>query len=351
MSSEFVPLNGHERALVGDMLRTIHRIADPTSVAMGGAWYSKILDKVHKAKDNTLHLVKHNLGKVVESIPFYTRISGAIEGHREAFRPQDRKLLERIGANRIVDVKVCRKPVFDWIHTALGVLSRGKWGELMKKYGFDRFFHLFVIITLDNGVRVKVEKNEVITFTLDPKLDGATEFMDVGAPPIATPLMTWLNNTYQLMGSRFFPYDSLGGNNCQDFVKSMLAANGMWTESARSFVYQDISELSRELDSFTKRAAKGITDLAARANIIVHGKGFSGGGDGDFKDGLGYKLFKWLFSAVGSRLVKGAEDRAAARAKGRGGGLAYDLTIGRAMNQINNSISGFSHILDSFKHA
>lgn len=353
MSDEFVPLNDHERELVDRMLRVVHGVVEPGLVPKGGAWYSNIIKAVHKAKDNTLHLVSKVADKVVDSVPFYSRIASAIEGPRENFRPQDRKLLEQVGSQRIIDVTIGRTPVFDWIHTALGVMSFGKWPALMKQYGFDRFFHLFLILSLEDGTRVKVEKNEVITITRDPKIEKNTETMHLGIPPRGTSLNAWLADTRRLMGDRFFTYDALGGNNCQDFVKSMLEANSMWTDAARTFVYQDISELSRELDSFTKRASRSITDLAARANIIVHGKGVPYMGGGDYKEGLGYKLFKWLFSGIGNKLVKGAEDRAqerARQAKERGGNFIYDATIGKALDTINKSMKGFSQVLDSVVH-
>lgn len=312
-----VSLSDNEKLLVNNLLSDIHKLADPNTAALmtGGAWYSSILDKVKKTDTGKL---------VLGNIPFYDRISQAITGPRQDLRPQDRKLVATYGSKTVTGVVIGRKPIFDWIHTALGVLSLGKWQELMKKYGFDKFFHLFLIISLDDGTKIKIEKNEVITLTKNPKVEPGTELLEVGRPPNQPTLSTWLERTKKLMGDKFYNYDALGGNNCQNFVMSMLQANGQFNPETKNFVYQDITELSRDLDSFTRKFAKSITDLAARANVIVHGKGagmMMAGADPDMERvqaKLGYKLFKWLFTGLWSKLQQGAEQRARER---RGGAV------------------------------
>lgn len=244
---------------------------------------AKYATKLLKGKDGKIYMVD-KLAR--QAIPFYDRVATVATGVRNDFQPKDRKLLEKIGNNKIVDITVGRKPVFGYVHAALGVLSRGKWKELMKKYGVDEFFHLFIIVRFVDKSSgkiesVKIQKNEVVDLVLNPVEGGSGyESIVLDNPSGYIPTINeFLMNGKSLMGKNFFPYNPFT-NNCQDFVTALLEANG-WLKvnsHAKKFIKQDINELAGELDDFTKNVSGLVTDLAAKANVLVYGTGAMVGG-------------------------------------------------------------------------
>ncbi len=214
--------------------------------------------------------------RIIKLLPYYDRIIQATKGVRNDYSPKNRDLLSKYGNQKIKSVTIFRKPIFDYVHVALGLLSAGQWQQLMKKYGFDNFFHLGVIVELNDGNSIKIEKNEVIELTLNPKITAEMELMYLKLPNImkGVTLNRFLDNTRHSMGTNYFPYDPFK-NNCQVFVMNLLNANSLLSVNpgAKQFIYQDIEELSKELSSFAQSVSGIITDIAGRAHIIVHGKG------------------------------------------------------------------------------
>jgi hypothetical protein len=78
---------------------------------------------------------------------------------------------------------------------------------------------------------------------------------------------------------KFFVYDPFN-NNCQVFVRSVMTANtnkGLvnYTADEDAFIFQNVSTLVNGLSRPTKFIARRITDLAHKANILLHGRGFA----------------------------------------------------------------------------
>ena len=168
----------------------------------------------------------------------------------------------------------------------------------MKKRGYDNMFHLFVKLTFDiNGVRrfARLEKNEVIMlqewnpkFETDQNAEKLNIAMnneilnkDNGDGTFGLTIQSLLDNTRKKIGdSAFFMYDPFGGidnkngGNCQAFIYNVLDANGLLPDNkeARDFIYQDITGLDKQLP-FTYKAAKTITDLGAKFDILLRGRG------------------------------------------------------------------------------
>ena len=66
----------------------------------------------------------------------------------------------------------------------------------------------------------------------------------------------------------FFSYDAFK-NNCQNFIKYCLEAEGLFTPQARDFLYQDIEELSKEMQQYVKTTANVLTYTGAVANKLM----------------------------------------------------------------------------------
>lgn len=181
------------------------------------------------------------------------------------YPPEVRNLLLKHGNHRIIDIKLCKEVVSENTEFLLKALAgKNTWEEAKRKHGFDRFYHLFMIVTMDNGSQLHIEKNEVIRISESPR--PCPDALDLGAPTQPITVSEMLERTKQRIGDRdFFTYDPLG-NNCQNFVNQLLRTLGLWNQTSSSFVFQDIKGLREELPSYTKYLAKGLTDIGAFFN-------------------------------------------------------------------------------------
>jgi len=201
------------------------------------------------------------------------------------YPPQVKNILSQYGNNRIMNVEICKEVVSENTEFLLKALAgSATWEAAKKKYGFDKFYHLFMIVTLDNGVRLHIEKNELIRVSTSPRpCDNGLNLWSVNIP-----LSVLFERTRARIGDRdFFTYDPLG-NNCQNFVNQLLRTMNLWNPTSKNFVYQDIKGLRSELPSYTKYLAKGLTDVGALVNTayqktkdyIENGEGGEEGSEG-----------------------------------------------------------------------
>ena len=215
--------------------------------------------------------VKRFIGKAYRAIKLFTNPTKAVinlvnETIRDVgskYPPQVQEILRHCGDSNIIDVKLCKEVVSANTELLMKLLAgKNTWEEAKKKYGFDKFYHLFMIITMDNGKQIHVEKNELIRMSYSVR--DCPDALDLGNPNVK--LNTVLDTTKNRMGdSKFFTYDPFY-NNCQNFIAELLKTMDLWNETSKDFVYQDIEGLREELPSYTKYLAKGLTSIGAFVN-------------------------------------------------------------------------------------
>ena len=192
-----------------------------------------------------------------------------------------KKLLEEYGKNEITRMTLRRVPISFAIDLALQGVSAGKWEELKAKYGFDKFFHLSLVVYLKNAYeksalrvgrkipkQLSVEKLEVVSVNERVEPVEGQEEQEVPIPKgQKITINEMFEKTKRRMGeTAFFSYSALGANNCQDFVANLLQSEGLYREPEKEFVFQDLSELAKELPESTLAISQGITHLGALAN-------------------------------------------------------------------------------------
>src|SRR5436309_3390595 len=79
-----------------------------------------------------------------------------------------KQLLNNYGDHVINGIDVCRQPIWSVRKRGLDVLTRGAVTKLVRERGYDDVFHLFCIVTLDDGTRIRLEKNHRLTITVNP---------------------------------------------------------------------------------------------------------------------------------------------------------------------------------------
>lgn len=210
-------------------------------------------------------------GDLFDTIKKYgKRVIDFFKGVRQGAPPLVRDLLARLGDQPIIDMSVCRIPITAAIEHAANLLSLGKFNQKKKENSYDRLFHLFLVVTLQDGTILHVEKNQTAEiYPINPLYISKSHCINVNLTHSVS-LNVLFTNAEAYQGSNFWLYDAFK-NNCQDFVTSILKGNHLGNNEIYKFVKQDVSTLI--IKPFD-RIARFVTDLAARFDILLHGLGF-----------------------------------------------------------------------------
>jgi hypothetical protein len=198
---------------------------------------------------------------------------------RDSYNNTSRTTLSQLGGFPIVSITLSRAPIQSMLRKALDVVSFGSFSKLTAKYGFDKLFHLSMLVDVDaNGSRrrVVVEKNAVINISTRFKAESDAEYLPIALRGSLT-LDQMMGNTQKLMGARFFPYNAFS-NNCQVFIRDVLKANGLLTSQAQSWLFQNVEKLAEELPEVSKVITNAVTHTGAVVDNLV--------GNGTQSDGI-----------------------------------------------------------------
>lgn len=211
-----------------------------------------------------------------------------------------RNFLKKVGDMPIVSAEVLRSPVQSIVQQALNLVSLGDFKKEMKDKPYDDIYHLFLIVTLENGKKVSIEKNAIITIMYAKDRKG--ERMPVSVPSGLT-INKALEKTEQAMGDLFATY-SAKSNNCQDFILAFLKSNGMGDEKVYAFVKQDVGSLFGKSD-FLRKFTNTVTDIGAKVSTLIEGEGVT-------KSPV-IKMNKWIAHVKDVAAKKGISYREALR--------------------------------------
>jgi hypothetical protein len=185
--------------------------------------------------------------------------------------PSMRAAMKKYGDMGIQSITVCRQPISRKLRTLLNITTLGGVERYMKENSHDELFHLYLVITLDNGVKLQVEKNQRVDVSDKiRKLTKKASCMDVPGSYKGT-ISELLNTTKEQMGKQFFQYDS-ATSNCQGFVSAVLRAGNLMTAELNSFVNQPTLSIFRKAP-WAAKIGRFITDIAKGVSILKEGKG------------------------------------------------------------------------------
>ena len=179
---------------------------------------------------------------------------------RRGISPNVDKFLKDHGDESILEMIISRNIVSSILTGSMKLIST----QFRERAGSDKVYHLKLLIRTTHS-NISLEKNEVITIS-PYKMNYKAENMYVHFPPGIT-INIILQNTRNKMGNSFLTY-SARDNNCQNFVLSLLEANGLSNSQNVLFTKQSTSALfSTELRKITNT----ITDIAQKVDIIREG--------------------------------------------------------------------------------
>lgn len=187
-----------------------------------------------------------------------------------------RKLLDKYKDVPIKQITVKRTPISNVVEGLMNLITLGKWKEI--KGNYDKMFHLYAVLTLENGKRLLLEKNErpVLSESI-PADTKETESTGVNMPsPIR--LGDFIGKTIKGMSlESYVTYDGFRSN-CQGFIRAHLLYNQLLTPPLLSFIFQDTKQLIEKTPSFSQWLGKKVTDIAGTGRQLWEEIAYKKGG-------------------------------------------------------------------------
>ena len=202
-----------------------------------------------------------------KAVDAYESVSTALAGPRTNMPPSARRILQEFGSRRIDSITVARKPIQSAIERALSLFTAGK--ATASSIGYDNLFHLYLVIRIGANF-FRLEKNHTINLARQGHAAAGSETRLVQLNNRHLTLDQLIANgsaEAQRNGRSLFVYDSVRAN-CQKFVIDILHGSGLRTDE--QFVLQPVEKI---VPGFLANAARSVTDLASRANVIWEGAG------------------------------------------------------------------------------
>ena len=174
-------------------------------------------------------------------------------------------------------MRVYRAPIAGIFTKIANALTNGGLKKKQEKLGYDDIYHLSLRMQLrkDKSVQIiKLEKNETVqinisSFAADP--GQKTQYAFINRPINETLKEFYEKGRAAYLDDReFFGYDSIN-NNCQQFMNTMLKANGISSPQLTEFIMQDSMELLGRDFPALREIMSGITDLAQLWSRIHEG--------------------------------------------------------------------------------
>jgi len=270
--TKFVPRSYRTKVINDHTHLVLGRLKPEHQALKGGG----IFDYIKRAVSSAVGAVSSAASSVASALSNAVSITD--------FSTKTKANLERFGDFPVVAVQVRRVPIASALDLTLQGVSGGKWEQLKTKYGYDKFFHLSMVVTLKGksmrtglkpgegrGVlrtpkKLAIEKLEVVSVNENIEVGPGMETLEIAVPQPFT-INDMFAKTRSSMGDTlFFSYSAFGNNNCQNFIRALLESEGLYSEPVALFVFQDISSIAAELPDSTLAIAQGITHLGALAN-------------------------------------------------------------------------------------
>ena len=157
------------------------------------------------------------------------------------------EMLQKYGNYNIEFIQVGKKQLRPILEKLANITTLGYYEKKKKELGIDKYFHIYLILYLDNNKTIVLEKNIKLVLEKNHRVGWKhyipstnEQLLDVRInKPIK--LYHFIENGERYAGNeRIYIYDATKAN-CQVYVKDMLLGNGIWNKQLEKFVIQDVS--------------------------------------------------------------------------------------------------------------
>ncbi len=201
-------------------------------------------------------------------------VKQAFQGPRNIAPPAVRNFLLDHGGRPIVSITVCKNPIDKFMNSVMNAITVGEFDRLKKGLNYDDMFHLFMMVTFDDGRTAIVEKNAVANMAfIDPKPAQASMNVPINGKFITLDEMI-ANALDEISSEELWIYDPQR-QNCQFFLKNLLKYSDLLTGEIESFIMQDTQAILGQLPLLTQQVFKGVTDLAGVWDVLLYGRGIN----------------------------------------------------------------------------
>lgn len=169
-------------------------------------------------------------------------------------------LLKSHGEKTITNFQVCRSPINSVIKKLLNLISGGQIKRVEEKNNYDDIYHLFLIMTFNDGSKYSIEKNERVVIKKNPQQRPNSECKSAGVNITFNDL---ISGAEKRDGGNLYRYDASNWN-CQKFLSTLSSVAGV--SGLNSFIMQDANAL---VQGNTKKIAQATTDVAGVASRII----------------------------------------------------------------------------------
>lgn len=202
------------------------------------------------------------------------RITALKEG--PAAKPTSRlqSILDRTTDNKVIKLELGKKSIRPLVHKALDAVSLGEFSRRQKKLDYEKIYHNFLIATLEDGTKVKIEKDEVIKARPVTQADYTNSIYEIDMKGKDLNLQEMFKTASEGNEKDFFRYRASSAN-CQNFTRDMIVKNGLLPDGAAEYLkLQNAHHLISAVPTGT-HVANLITDSAAVADRLIHGDGIN----------------------------------------------------------------------------
>ena len=238
------------------------------------SFINKKIDKnlsliIGELKDDYKHLEGSGIKDIFNKVK--NKVVNIFKPRLDGYNNKSTRNLKKYGNIEIKSMTIYRTPIMKILDKALNVLSFNKFDTLKKKYNFDELFHLALIVNIGDK-NIVIEKNEVINIDTSYKTNDKTETFNIDLDNKKFTINEMLTKGREKYGDKiWFSYNAFS-NNCQYFIKYCLEAVNLYNEKEKEFIFQDLSELSKELPNYLKQTANIATTSGAIVDKILGGK-------------------------------------------------------------------------------
>ena len=187
-----------------------------------------------------------------------------------------KKTMATLGDLPVESAEIVRTPISAVLSKFINLLSAGKFEQASKDAGYDKLFHLQLVLNVvdNNGNRKKVAIQKTERVQVDGSLTGVsaeTEYLNISIGNKKFTPNEMLEKTRKRIGDRdFFGYDSFK-NNCQNFILNLLRSEGLAGAKETKFLYQDTKAIAEKIPSLSKKIMNFTTDAG---NVFSKVMGF-----------------------------------------------------------------------------
>ncbi len=186
----------------------------------------------------------------------------------ERYSTKVKNIMSQYGNIPIKSGVVTRTPIWGSLKKILYVITAG---QSVKAH--DEYFHLSVILTLEDNNKISIEKNAVINMDLNnfPEINKDTQYINI--PNIQGHTINNLmeNGRKALGNKKWFIYRPFE-ENCQHFIVWLLKGSNLLTTQLNDFIYQDMKKIIESVPSWVKKISDIVFDIANYSYYLKGGK-------------------------------------------------------------------------------